>query len=74
MALVIRKSDSWLIFETSGELFMIVLTLEIGRTQFPADSAISGFTLVTGLEFGTFMLVVRYMDVYYLWYYLVYWQ
>lgn len=31
VALVVRKRASWLMLETSGELFMISLTLEIGR-------------------------------------------
>lgn len=34
VALVVRKRASWLMLETSGELFIINLTLEIGREMF----------------------------------------
>lgn len=34
VALVVRKRASWLILDTSGELFIISLTLEIGSEMF----------------------------------------
>ena len=34
VALVVRNRASWLMLETSGELFIISLTLEMGREMF----------------------------------------
>ena len=40
VALVMRKSDSWVTVSTSGELFMMVLTLAKGKLAPPREFAI----------------------------------
>ena len=40
VALVMRKSDSWVTVSTSGELFMMVLTLAKGKFAPPREFAI----------------------------------
>ncbi len=42
VAFVMRKSDSWLTVSTSGELFMMVLTLVMGKETSAASTRRGG--------------------------------